>query len=122
MNPQQDEYDEQQVETTQVMRAITNLPTEGKHTAGDEAAAEHNAILQSLYDSNGIKASFNHDKVEQPLLDRKIVRDGANMIAERALTAIHRSSRERSSHHISEPTWTGQVGRAGASLKQESKL
>jgi len=120
--PRQSDDDDQQVETTSVMRAITNLPTKDQHVTGDEAATEHNAILQSLYDTNGIKATFNHDKVEQPLLDRKIVRDGANIIAERALSAIHRSSRERASHHISEPTWTGQVGRAGASIKTTGAL
>jgi len=117
-----DDDDDQQVETTQVMKAITNLPTKDQNVTGEDSTAEHNAILQSLYDTNGIKASFNHDKVEQPLLDRKIVRDGANLIAERALSAIQRSSRERASHHISEPTWTGHVGHAGASVKHEGKV
>lgn len=118
-----DDLGENEVETTEVMKSITELPTKEAHKATKESKLEHSAILQTLYDSNGIKASFNHDKVEQPLLDRKIIRDGANMIATRALAALQRSSRERSSHHISEPTWTGKRGRAGAGavVKREPK-
>lgn len=115
--------DEHQVETTQVMKEITALPTSDQHVTSKEAHDEHNAILQTLYDSNGIKATFDHDKVEQPLLDRKIVRDGTTAIAHRALMALKESSRECASHHISEPTWTGQRGRAGAaSVKREPVL
>jgi len=111
-------------ETTEVMKSISDLPTKAENKDSKEAKKEHNALLQSLYDTNGIKASFNHDKVEQPLLDRKIIREGANLIASRALAALQRSARERASHHISEPTWTGQRGRAGHTmpLKRESKL
>jgi len=69
--------------------------------------------LQTLYDSNGIKTSFNHDKVEKSVLDRKIVREGANMIARRAVAAVQASAKERSSHYISQPTWTGRKGSAG---------
>merc|ERR1719401_861256 len=78
--------------------------------------------MKTLYDSNGIKAIFNHDKVEQPLLDRKIVREGADMIA-RKLAVLKQSSRERASHHLSEPTWTGKSGVAGATVavKREVK-
>lgn len=116
-----DEHQAGEVETTEIMQAISELPTSSQNVASKEAAEEHNTILQTLYDSQGIKASFNHDKVEQPLLDRKIVRDGASMIAQRALAALQKSSRERASHHISEPTWTGQRGAAGATVKREKK-
>lgn len=118
-----DDEDEYTVETTEVMKSISELPTTDPHQTTKDMAEEHNTILQTLYDTNGIKASFNHDKVEQPLLDRKIVRDGANMIAERALAALKKSARERASHHISEPTWTGSAGMAGAKVtaKRESR-
>eukprot|EP00931_Biecheleriopsis_adriatica_P024320 TRINITY_DN15189_c0_g1_i1.p1 TRINITY_DN15189_c0_g1~~TRINITY_DN15189_c0_g1_i1.p1 ORF type:complete len:1332 (+),score=353.69 TRINITY_DN15189_c0_g1_i1:25-4020(+) len=107
-----------EVETTEVMKSISDLPAKEQHVASKATQDEGNAILQTLYDSQGIKASFNHDKVEQTLLDRKIVRQSANMIAQRALTALKRSARERSAHPISEPTWTGQKGKAGAAVKQ----
>lgn len=113
-----DECGDGEVETTEVMRAIADLPTSAEHVS-KETTDEHNAILQTLYDSNGIKASFNHDKVEQSLLDRKIVREGANLVATRALAALKRSARERAGHHISEPTWTGQQGLAGKAAKMK---
>lgn len=106
--------EEDGVETTEVMKAISDLPSKSENKDTKDSKAEHSAILQTLYDSNGIKASFNHDKVEQPLLDRKIVREGATMIASRAVAALQRSAKERAGHHISEPTWTGHTGRAGA--------
>jgi len=110
-------------ETTDIMKSISDLPTKSEHKGSKDANKEHSSILKTLYDSNGIKATFNHDKVEQPLLDRKIIQQGANLIASRAVAAVQRSSRERASHHISEPTWTGQRGRAGATgrLKHEVK-
>lgn len=113
---------ENEVETTEVMKSISELPQKQENLASKESKNEHNAILQTLYDASGIKASFNHDKVEQPLLDKKIIREGANMIAARALEALKKSARERASHHISEPTWTGQRGNAGArQAKKETK-
>lgn len=118
------EDDDEFVETTEVMKAITELPNSEVNASSKDMSDEHNTILRTLYDTNGIKATFNHDKVEQPLLDRKIVRDGANMIAARALAALKKSARERASHHISEPTWTGSAGMAGAavSAKRDSKI
>jgi len=101
-------------ETTELMQSISNLPTREHNLPGKESTDEHNAILQTLFDSNGIKATFNHDKVEQPLLDRKIIREGASMIAHRALEALARSGRERANQPINEPTWTGQRGLVSA--------
>eukprot|EP00438_Fugacium_kawagutii_P024094 Skav214959 [mRNA] locus=scaffold264:80550:81815:- [translate_table: standard] len=114
--------DEFEVETTEIMRAVSDLPMKEQHKTGRGTADESNAILQTLYDAQGIKASFNHDKVEQTLLDRKLVGKSAGLVAQKALDALKRSSRERSAHHISEPTWTGRQGRAGAALevKQEA--
>lgn len=119
-----EKYGEFEVETTEIMRSISDLPTIKQNVIDKATAEEGNTILQTLFDSKGIKASFNHDKVEQTLLDRKIVRQGASMIAQRALEALKRSSRERAGHHISEPTWTGQKGSAGAAvkLKTEAKV
>jgi DNA excision repair protein ERCC-6 len=97
-------------ETTDLMQSISNLPTREHNMPGKECTEENNAILQTLFDSNGIKASFNHDKVEQPLLDRKIIREGASMIAHRALEALARSGRERVKQSLNEPTWTGRQG------------
>eukprot|EP00930_Biecheleria_cincta_P036670 TRINITY_DN25134_c0_g2_i1.p1 TRINITY_DN25134_c0_g2~~TRINITY_DN25134_c0_g2_i1.p1 ORF type:complete len:1346 (-),score=317.31 TRINITY_DN25134_c0_g2_i1:85-3675(-) len=114
-----------EVETTDIMKAITDLPMKEQHTSSKATSDETNSMLQTLYDTNGIKASFNHDKVEQTLLDRKIVRQGAEMIAQRALDALKRSGRERAGHPINEPTWTGKQGRAGmrtGSSKQEAKV
>jgi len=104
-------------ETTEVMKAISNLPAAQECTTSRETSDECNAILQTLFDSKGIRASFDHSKVEQPLLDTKIMRDGAAAIAQRAVVALKKSARERASHHISEPTWTGQAGSAGASMQ-----
>nr|QDO16447.1 DNA excision repair protein ERCC-6 [Crypthecodinium cohnii]USW07847.1 DNA excision repair protein ERCC-6 [Crypthecodinium cohnii] len=110
----EDSYGEE-VETTELMHSITALPTKKENKASKAASSEHSELLKSLYSSNGIKASFNHDKVEQPLLDRRIIQKGASLIASRAVAAVQKSARERASHHISEPTWTGQRGRAGVS-------
>lgn len=110
--------DEFEVETTEIMKAVSDLPMKEQHKTGKGTADESNAILQTLYDAQGIKASFNHDKVEQTLLDRKLVGKSAGLVAQKALDALKRSSRERSAHHISEPTWTGQHGKAGAVLKK----
>mmetsp|Transcript_9094 Transcript_9094/g.20220 ORF Transcript_9094/g.20220 Transcript_9094/m.20220 type:complete len:1279 (-) Transcript_9094:62-3898(-) len=110
-----------QVETMEVMHAISALPSKDENKMDRETSAEHNAILQTLYDAGGIKANFDHDKAEQPLLDRKIVRDGANSIAQKALSALKRSEKERLSHYISEPTWTGKQGSAGAVRKFAAK-
>ena len=119
--------DEFEVETTEIMKAVSDLPMKEQHKTGRGTADESNAILQTLYDAQGIKASFNHDKVEQTLLDRKLVGKSAGLVAQKALDALKRSSRERAAHHVSEPTWTGQQGRAGAifqtvkHVKQEAK-
>lgn len=121
------EPDEFEVETTEIMKAVSDLPMKEQHRTGKGTTDESNAILQTLYDAKGIKASFNHDKVEQTLLDRKLVGKSAGLVAQRALDALKKSARERAAHHISEPTWTGQQGRAGASgaalkqLKQEGE-
>jgi len=118
-----DDYGDLEVETTEVMKSISDLPMKSVHMTNKATMDEGSTILATLYDSKGIKASFNHDKVEQTLLDRKIVCQGANMIAQRALAALKRSALERRGHHISEPTWTGQRGSAGAAvaLKKEVK-
>ncbi|CAE7865344.1 CSB [Symbiodinium microadriaticum] len=113
------ETGEFEVETTEIMKAVSDLPMKDQHNTSKNTKDESNAILQTLYDAQGIKASFNHDKVEQTLLDRKLVGQSAGLVAQRALDALKRSARERSAHHISEPTWTGQRGRAGAQVKQE---
>ena len=110
--------DEFEVETTEIMKAVSDLPTREQHKTGKGTTDESNAILQTLFDAQGIKASFNHDKVEQTLLDRKLVGKSAGLVAQKALDALKKSGRERATHHISEPTWTGQQGRAGAVLKQ----
>merc|ERR1712232_32595 len=111
-------------ETTEVMKAISDTPTTKDNQGSKEMKQEHNRLLQTLYDSNGIKTSFNHDKVEKSVLDRKIIREGANMIASRAVAAVKASAKERASHYISQPTWTGRRGSAGggsypATPKQE---
>ena len=118
---ERDHMDEFEVETTEIMKDVADLPMKEQHTTGKRTTDENNSILQTLYDSQGIKASFNHDKVEQTLLDRGLVGKTAGLIAQRALDALKRSSRERSAHHISEPTWTGQRGKAGAVVKQVVK-
>lgn len=81
-------------ETTEVMSAIQDLPDLDTNIPDKETTEEHNSILQTLYDSKGIRTSFNHDKVEQPLLDRKIVRDGAGVIAQRAMQALKNSAKD----------------------------
>lgn len=86
-----DDEGDENPETTDVFKAIAALPAPAQSVPSKESAAENNAILQSLFDSDGIKASFDHDKVEQPLLDRKIVREGASMIAKRAIAALKQS-------------------------------
>lgn len=126
IGPQEDEDSDggEQVETLAIMKAISSLPAKEENLTSRETSDEHNTIVQTLFDSNGIKASFNHDKVEQPLLDRNIVRETASQIATQAVQVLKRSSRECSEHPIHEPTWTGQRGMAGAKsdLKGESKV
>jgi len=79
------------------------------------AAHELPDCLRSLFVSQGIKASFDCAHVEQGRLSRTIA-EGSNKIAIKAVEALKRSMRERASHDISTPTWTGKSGRAGASL------
>eukprot|EP00927_Polykrikos_kofoidii_P006006 TRINITY_DN12425_c0_g1_i3.p1 TRINITY_DN12425_c0_g1~~TRINITY_DN12425_c0_g1_i3.p1 ORF type:complete len:1451 (-),score=306.87 TRINITY_DN12425_c0_g1_i3:349-4701(-) len=116
-----EQNDEFENETTEVMKSIAELPVAAANTAGAQLTEEHNTIVQTLYDTSGIKATFNHDKVEQPLLDRKILRDGVNAIAERALRALQSSARECSNVPLGTPTWTGQTGQGGAPLTKEPK-
>jgi len=116
-----EEDDDETAETTVLMKAITNMPTPEQHVLTQDTAKENNALLQTLFDTQGIKAVFNHDKVEQPLLDRKIVRDGAHNIAQRAIEAVKRSAHERAGFHISEPTWTGHRGTAGVVVSSKAK-
>jgi len=113
--------DDHTTETTEVMKQIADLPTTEHNSATKESKDEHGTLLATLYEKDGIKASFNHDKVEQPLLDRKIVRDGANMIAQRAIQALKKSARECASHRIGTPTWTGSRGSAGAPVGPDVK-
>eukprot|EP00929_Paragymnodinium_shiwhaense_P012858 TRINITY_DN120743_c0_g1_i1.p1 TRINITY_DN120743_c0_g1~~TRINITY_DN120743_c0_g1_i1.p1 ORF type:complete len:1416 (+),score=301.71 TRINITY_DN120743_c0_g1_i1:77-4324(+) len=107
-------------ETTDIMQAIQELPTLETNTPEKDTKDEHNAILQTLYDSQGIKTSFNHDKVEQPLLDRKIVRDGAGIIAQRAVQALRNSARDYMKEKASQAL--AQSGRATSRLSSHSSL
>jgi DNA excision repair protein ERCC-6 len=81
-------------ETTELMQAISDLPVTSEHSTTKKTTDENSALLQTLFDSNGIKTSFNHDKVEQPLLDRRIVREGARNVARRAVEVLKMSSHE----------------------------
>jgi len=78
------------------------------------------ALLQTLLDANGIRASFNHDTVERLLVDRKAVREGAGVVVGRALNALRDSVRERAAHGVNEPTWTGKHGNAGRPVEDTS--
>jgi len=78
------------------------------------------ALLQTLLDAKGIRASFNHDTVERLLVDRKAVRDGAGVVVGRALNALRDSVRERAAHGVNEPTWTGKHGNAGRPVEDPS--
>lgn len=75
------------------------------------------ACLKHLYDSRGLKSSFDQSEVEKGNMSRTIS-EGSSMIAVKAVEALKKSMRERASHDISTPTWTGKRGRAGASLAQ----
>lgn len=109
-----EDSDEDEVETKDVMAQISNLPLPEANTLPQSSANEHLALLETLYDKAGIKTTFSHDKVEQPLLDRKLVRSRAHEIAQSAVKKLKDSQRERNSHEISTPTWTGKSGIAGA--------
>lgn len=103
-------------ETTEALEPFSNVPLDAAHTTGKGTKTEHEHILQKLQDSHGLRSSFNHDKVDQPIVLRKDLHQTASRIASAALGAVKRSARECASHHRSTPTWTGQVGLAGASL------
>jgi len=108
--------DEDQYEGSAIMKEIADLSGESVNpSAGANfSTSGDGAILRTLFDSKGIKASFNHEAIERPILGPKIVREGADAFARRALAALASSRRERESCHLSEPTWTGKCGRAGA--------
>eukprot|EP00922_Rhytidocystis_sp_ex-Travisia-forbesii_P031837 GHVS01047210.1.p1 GENE.GHVS01047210.1~~GHVS01047210.1.p1 ORF type:complete len:260 (+),score=57.67 GHVS01047210.1:53-781(+) len=69
--------------------------------------------MATLFDKQGIQTSLEHNKMEQPFLDKNIVASECNRIAEAALRFVNRSYSERMSHAIDVPTWTGRSGRAG---------
>jgi len=95
--------DDDEGETNEIMKSFAALPTSGQHTTNKETVDEHNAILKTLFDASGIKTSFKHDKFEQPLLDHKIVRDGASMVAQRALAALKNSTKCQEGSSESQP-------------------
>jgi len=105
--------DDDEGETNDVMKSVAALPTSGQNATNKETMDEHNAILKTLFDTNGIKASFDHDKVEQPLLDRKIVRQGASMVAQRALAALRNSTKSQEAFSASQIARDGHVFSAG---------
>ena len=55
------ETGEFEVETTEIMKAVSDLPMKDQHNTSKNTKDESNAILQTLYDAQGIKASFNHE-------------------------------------------------------------
>nr|QDO16230.1 DNA excision repair protein ERCC-6 [Lingulodinium polyedra] len=111
LGPQEADYQDERV--VDIMKAISELST-AQSQASAAKAGEPCALLQTLFDSGGIRASFSHDSVERVLVDKRLVREAASAMASRAIEALKASSLERAGHSIREPTWTGKNGLAGA--------
>jgi len=104
--------------STDILQAIADLGGEAPATGQEEAPSAQGAtcqslLLRTLFDKQGIRASFSGDGVERLLVDRKAVREGASALAAKAVAALQRSS-ERADRGINEPTWTGKQGLVGA--------
>lgn len=111
-NAAEEEQDPQN--TADIVQAIESLGGEALQQSSSAEAQGCSALLQTLLDSRGIRASFNGDAVERLLIDRKAVREGARDFASRAIDELKRSVGAVQKRKIGEPTWTGKQGLIGA--------
>mmetsp|Transcript_75136 Transcript_75136/g.220203 ORF Transcript_75136/g.220203 Transcript_75136/m.220203 type:complete len:1065 (-) Transcript_75136:152-3346(-) len=111
-----EEADDQE-SSADIVQAVVDLGGEPPATSREAPGGGGSALLQTLFDSRGIRASFNGDSVERMLVDRRNVREGASALAMRAVAAVQRSVAEHAGRSINEPTWTGKHGTVGAPQK-----
>jgi len=112
--------DEYRSGSQDLVKAWVGESSSDQRGSGASRGGQDCALLVTLLDSKGIRASFNHDTVERLLVDRKAVRDGAGVVVGRALNALRDSVRERAAHGVNEPTWTGKHGNAGRPIEDTS--
>ena len=90
---------------------VNNMKSNGK-SAGDDGDAH---ILKDLLDGAGVHSALDHDRIEGAhRSDNAVAEREAAKIAAKAAEALKRSRRAVLSAPITEPTWTGLSGRAGA--------
>lgn len=87
--------------------------------AGDgESKEEHQKILKDLLDpvKGLVRGSFSHDAVENPVLEESLFLHGQTR-AKQTIQVLQESREKRRQFAISEPTWTGRLGKAGKDTK-----
>ncbi|KAL1924938.1 uncharacterized protein VTP21DRAFT_4592 [Calcarisporiella thermophila] len=95
-------------------------PTDGhtfadtKQPINDEVDAD-DRILQNLFEMTGIQSALKHDAImDSHHQEDVIVEKEAERVANRALSALRESRRQRNQLAVGVPTWTGRYGAAGA--------
>lgn len=91
-------------------------------TATTQHKSDNATVLKSLFDGGGtdkdafggVKGAISHDRImETEAVDKVIVRQKAEQIAQEAIAGLKASSHQRSRSSITTPTWTGRHGEAG---------
>jgi hypothetical protein len=83
--------------------------------------SDNATVLKSLFDggadgegAGGVKGALSHDRImETEAVDKVIVRQKAEEIAQQAIAGLRASSHQRARSSITTPTWTGRHGEAG---------
>jgi hypothetical protein len=104
---------------------IEQMPAATEDDEDEGATAQHKSdnatVLKSLFDggadgdgAGGVKGAVSHDRImETEAVDKVIVRQKAEEIAQQAIAGLRASSHQRSRSSITTPTWTGRHGEAG---------
>lgn len=101
------------LETEDVLGELQLLPLPDQHIVSGAAQNEHQKMMKDLFTTNRyVKSDFSHDKVEQPLLEERLVLHG-RLHAQQTLRSLQESTKARMSHPVNTPTWTGKTGIAG---------
>jgi DNA excision repair protein ERCC-6 len=97
-------------------------------TASSQHKSDNATVLKSLFDGGdgedglrgvGVKGAVSHDRImEQEAVDKVIVRQKAEQIAQQAIAGLKASSHQRQRSSITTPTWTGRKGEAGMPRQQ----
>jgi len=108
------------LETDCVLGELQLLPLPDQHVPSGGATNEHKNIMSKLFSQNQyIRSEFSHDKVEQPMLEERLVQHGKQH-AQRTLKALTNNAALRMNHPVNAPTWTGKTGVAGRGILEDA--